>query len=63
MDATITTKTALDRYQQARLDQARRALEASRADDGNPSTYARHLGAVEVNLGDMIRLVEALAGE
>ncbi len=50
----------LDRYQEARLGQARQALAASRA-ESNPDAYPKHLGAVEVELEDMIALVEQLA--
>ncbi len=51
----------LDSYQQTRLDQTKQALAASLADD-DPKTYAGHLGAVEVELADMIRLVDHLTG-
>ena len=49
-------------YQQTRLDQAKQALAASLADEDNPRTYAKHPGAVEVELADMIRLVDQLTG-
>jgi hypothetical protein len=40
----------LSSYQVERLDQAKDALAASLADEGNPKAYAKHLGAVEVEL-------------
>ena len=49
----------LNAYQQTRVDRAREALASSVADH-NPDNFARHLGALEVELGDMIHLVEQL---
>jgi hypothetical protein len=40
----------LSSYQVERLDQAKDALAASLADEDNPKAYAKHLGAVEVEL-------------
>ena len=48
----------LNAYQQTRVDRAREALASSVADH-NPDNFARHLGALEVELGDMIHLVES----
>jgi hypothetical protein len=48
-------------FDQFRLDQAREALAASKADT-DAAAYPRHLGSLEVCLKNMIRLVEQLAG-
>jgi hypothetical protein len=44
----------LSTYQHVRLDQAKRALAASLTDEDNPKAYAKHLGAVEVELADIV---------
>jgi hypothetical protein len=49
----------LDRYQQWNVEQAKQALAASKADT-DAANYPRHLGVLEVNLADMIKLVEQL---
>ena len=52
----------LSTYQQNRLDQAKQALAASLVAEDDPRSYAANLGAVEVELADMIKLVEQLTG-
>jgi hypothetical protein len=48
-------------YEQQRVERAKQALAASQADK-DAADYPRHLGALEVDLADMIRLVERLSG-
>ncbi len=52
----------LSSYQQTRLDQAKHALTASLTERGQPQDLRGHIGAVEAELADMIRLVEQLTG-
>ncbi len=51
----------LDRFQQRTLQQAEKALAASKADTDH-ANFSRHLGALEVNLAWMVELVKELSG-
>lgn len=53
--------TQLARFDQFTLDQAKGALAASEADTDS-ANYPRHLGALEVSLANMIKLVDQLTG-
>ena len=58
----MTTQTThLDEMQSYLLERAREALAASKADT-DPYNYAHHCGALEVALGQMVALVDELAG-
>ena len=59
---TTKTKPRLDPCQQSALDRARKALADSQTDT-DPASYARHLGALEVIVADLIKLAEDLTGE
>jgi hypothetical protein len=52
----------LNRFEQARLDQAKQALAASQAAPYDVMTLAEHNGALEWNLTELIKLVDQLTG-
>ena len=58
---TTTAKPQLDRYQQRRLDQARKALEAS-ANETDYQNYPKHLGSLEVITRDLLEIIGSLTG-
>ena len=53
--------TQLGTFDQFTLDQAKKALAASQTDT-DCASYPRHLGALEVSLANVIKLLDQLTG-
>jgi hypothetical protein len=54
-------KPQLNEDQAARVERAREALEASRADD-EPDNYGKHLGRLEAHLAFVFDVIDELTG-
>ena len=61
MTATSAAPRRLDSYQAGRVERAREALEASRA-DLDAANYPRHLGILEVTAKDLLEIIDTLTG-